>query len=252
MASAQFRFYEELNDFLPPKKRKVYFNHPCNGRNTIKDIIEALGVPHTEIDLILVNGQSVDFSYIVQDGDHISVYPMFELFDITPLVRLRPQPLRVSRFVLDVHLGKLARYLRLLGFDTLYRNDYDDSELARLSSVKRRILLTRDRGLLKRRIITHGYYIRATDPSSQLQEVLKRFDLFRCVHSFRRCIRCNGLLATVPKEQIIARLERNTRRYFNQFWICSDCQQIYWQGSHYIRMQKLVADVLNQTVNGKL
>lgn len=246
MASAQFRFYEELNDFLPSHKRSVNFIHCFSGRNAIKDIIEALGVPHTEIDLILVNGQSVDFSYIVQDGDHISVYPVFELFDITPLVRLRPKPLRISRFLLDVHLGKLARYLRLLGFDTLYRNDYDDSELAFLASTKRRILLTRDRGLLKRRIITRGYYIRATHPLSQLQEVLAQFDLFRSIHSFRRCIRCNGLLATVPKEQIAARLEKDTQRHFHQFWICNDCQQIYWQGSHYVRMQNLVADLLNQ------
>lgn len=246
MASAQFRFYEELNDFLAPKKRHVDFIQPFNGRNAIKDIIEAIGVPHTEIDLILVNGQSVDFSYILQDGDRVSVYPVFESFDITSLVRLRPQPLRVSRFVLDVHLGKLARYLRLLGFDTLYRNDYDDSELAHLASIKGRILLTRDRGLLKRRIITHGYYIRTTDPPSQLKEVLERFDLFHSVQCFRRCIRCNGLLETVSKEKVMARLESDTRRHFDQFWICNDCRQIYWQGSHYVRMQSLVASLLNR------
>lgn len=244
MAIAQFRFYEELNDFLPFQRRKVDFSHSFNGRSAIKDIIEALGVPHTEIDLILVNGHSVDFSYIVQDGDRISVYPVFESLDITPLVRLRPRPLRVSRFILDVHLGKLARYLRLLGFDTLYRNDYDDEELAQLARAKRRILLTRDRGLLKRRIITHGYYIRATYPQRQLQEVLERFDLYRSVQSFQRCIRCNGLLASVPKEQVSARLEMDTQRYFNQFWICGDCEQVYWKGSHYTRMRDRVEDWL--------
>jgi hypothetical protein len=244
MGSAQFRFYEELNDFLPPSRRKVSFPHTFTGRNAVKDMIEALGVPHTEVDLILVNGRSVDFSYIVQDGDRISVYPVFESFDITPLLRLRPRPLRISRFILDVHLGRLARYLRLLGFDTLYRNNFDDAELAHLASKEWRILLTRDRGLLKRNSITHGYYVRETDPRRQLQEVLARFDLYRSVQSFQRCTHCNGLLETVAKEQIWNRLEPNTRRYFDQFWMCGGCQRIYWKGSHYVHMQRLVEDVL--------
>jgi len=124
VSQCSIRFYEELNDFLPLERRKVDFSHEFQRRASIKDLIEALGVPHTEVDLILVNGASVDFSYIVRDGDRISVYPMFEAFDIQTVSRVRPQPLRVIRFVLDVHLGKLARYLRLLGFDTLYRNDY--------------------------------------------------------------------------------------------------------------------------------
>jgi len=124
VSQCSIRFYEELNDFLPLERRKVDFSHEFQRRASIKDLIEALGVPHTEVDLILVNGASVDFSYIVRDGDRISVYPMFEAFDIQMVSRVRPQPLRVIRFVLDVHLGKLARYLRLLGFDTLYRNDY--------------------------------------------------------------------------------------------------------------------------------
>ena len=244
MGTTQFRFYEELNDFLPPHRRKVSFPHTFAGRNAIKDMIEALGVPHTEVDLILVNGQSVDFSYIVQDNDRISVYPVFESFDITPLLRLRPKPLRVSQFILDVHLGRLARYLRLLGFDALYRNDFDDTELARLAGEEQRILLTRDRGLLKRNSITHGYYVRETDPRRQLQEVLARFDLYRSVRSFQRCTCCNGLLATVAKERIWDRLEPDTRHYFDQFWMCGGCQRIYWKGSHYVRMQRLIEDVL--------
>ena len=244
MGTAQFRFYEELNDFLPPHQKKIDFPHTFLGRNAIKDMIEALGVPHPEIDLILVNGQSVDFSYIVQDGDQISVYPVFEAFDITPLLRLRPTPLRVSRFILDVHLGRLARYLRLFGFDTLYRNDYDDAELARLAGEQRRILLTRDRNLLKRSSITHGYYIRATDPRQQLREVLARFDLYRSVRSFRRCTQCNGLLTVVVKERILDRLGPDTQRYFDRFWMCGDCQRIYWQGSHYERMRHLIEEVL--------
>ena len=244
MSTVQFRFYEELNDFLPLQRRKVGFPHMFSGRNSIKDMIEALGVPHTEIDLILVNGRSVDFSYIVQDGDRISVYPVFECFDITPLLRLRPKPLRISRFILDVHLGRLARYLRLLGFDTLYRNDYDDAELARVAGRERRILLTRDRGLLKRNAITHGYYVRETNPRQQLQEVLARFDLYRAVRSFERCTRCNGLLASVAKEHILDRLEPDTLRCFDHFWICGGCRRIYWQGSHYEHMQRLIDAIL--------
>jgi hypothetical protein len=244
MGTAQFRFYEELNDFLPPDRKKIDFQYTFLGRNAIKDMIEALGVPHPEVDLILVNGQSVDFSYIVRDGDRISVYPVFEVFDITPLLRLRPKPLRISRFILDVHLGRLARYLRLFGFDTLYRNDYDDAELARLAGEQRRILLTRDRGLLKRNSITHGYYVRETNPRRQLREVLARFDLYRSVRSFQRCTRCNGLLAAVAKERILDRLGPDTQRYFDRFWRCDGCQQIYWQGSHYERLRHLIEDVL--------
>lgn len=232
MATVWLRFYEELNDFLPPERCKVCFSHTFQRRASIKDMIEAFGVPHPEIDLILVNGQSVDFSYIVQDGDRISVYPLFESFDIAPLTRLRPQPLRVSRFVLDVHLGKLARYLRLLGFDACYRNDYDDAELARLASADQRILLTRDRDLLKRAVVTHGYYVRATEPRRQVEEVMERLDLYRAIRPFQRCTRCNGLLAAVARQQVWERLPPETRRYVEDFWECGECRQLYWEGSH--------------------
>ncbi len=246
MAAAQFRFYEELNDFLPAQRRRCDFDHDFVGRSSVKDMIEAIGVPHTEIDLILVNGRSVDFSYIVQDGDRISVYPVFESFDITPLLRLRPRPLRISRFVLDTHLGKLARYLRMLGFDALYRNDYDDQTLALLASAEPRILLTRDQGLLKRRIVTHGYYVRAVKPREQLEEVLARLDLYRSMRPFERCINCNGVLKPIPKEAISARLETNTLRYFQRFWSCEACERIYWEGSHYQHMQRLLQELLNR------
>ena len=243
MSQCSIRFYEELNDFLPPARRKVCFTHEFQRRASIKDMIEAVGVPHTEIDLILVNGQSVDFSYIVQDGDHISVYPLFEAFDIQPLVRVRPHPLRISRFVLDVHLGKLARYLRLLGFDTLYRNDYDDAELAHLASVERRILLTRDRDLLKRSVVTHGYYVRATDPRRQVEEIMDRFDLYRAIQPFQRCTRCNGLLVAAPKHQVWERLPPETRRYVEAFWECGQCGQLYWEGSHMPHIRRFIENL---------
>ena len=237
---AWFRFYEELNDFLPAPSRKQRFPHAFTRRASIKDMIEALGVPHTEIEVILVNGESVDFSYIVKDGDDISVYPMFESLDIRPLLKLRPQPLRQPRFVLDTHLGRLARYLRLLGFDCLYQNDFKDDELAAISSDQQRILLTRDRLLLQRRIITRGYFVRSTLPLEQTVEILRRFDLSGDVRPLGRCIRCNGLLADIEKDVIEARLEPKTRRYYRRFRICPDCGQIYWRGSHFKQMTQLI------------
>jgi len=249
MSKATFRFYAELNPFLPHNKRHVAFGHDFNGRQSIKDMVESLGIPHTEIDLILVNGESVDFSYLVQDGDQISVYPEFEGLDITPVQRLRPQPLRVVRFVLDIHLGKLAAYLRMLGFDTLYRNDYEDSVLARVSRDEHRILLTRDRGLLKRGMVTHGHYVRETNPRRQLVEVVQHFDLFRSIEPFSRCVNCNGLLETVDKETVIDRLMSQTRQHYDEFQRCTECEQIYWKGSHHQRMERLIEHVLAQEPN---
>lgn len=243
MAVARFRFYEELNDFLPTERRKTAFLHPFRHRGSIKDMIESLGVPHTEIEIILVNGRSVGFDYIVHDGDEIAVYPMFESFDVTPLLRLRPAPLREPRFVLDVQLGALARYLRLCGFDTLYRNDYRDDELARISAGERRILLTRDRDVLKRRIVTHGYFVRSDRPREQLREVCARLDLYRLCAPFRRCIRCNASLHPVAKDAIAHRLEPATRRYYDDFHACTGCGRIYWEGSHVARMRGILAEL---------
>jgi uncharacterized protein with PIN domain len=243
---AFFRFYAELNDFLPAPRKQTAFAHIFAGRVSVKDMIESLGVPHTEVDLILVDGRSVDFSYLVRDDDRISVYPVFESIDIAPLVRVRPQPLREPRFVLDTHLGQLATYLRMLGFDTLYQNDQPDEELAHLSSQEGRILLTRDRGLLKRSIVTHGYCVRETNPRHQLVEVLRRFDLFDAATPFRRCMRCNGLLQPVSKAAICDRLPPRTRQYYDEFRLCQGCDQIYWKGSHYRRMQQFIKSVLEQ------
>jgi uncharacterized protein with PIN domain len=220
------------------------FAQPFEGRASVKDMIEALGVPHTEVDLIVANGTSVDFAYIVKDADRVSVYPVFESIDITPVLRLRSRPLRVTRFVLDIHLGKLAAYLRMLGFDTLYRNDYQDEELARLSRDQNRILLSKDRGLLKRSLVTHGYCVRATAPPAQLIEIVRRFDLSGSAEPFRRCLRCNGLLRCVSKEAIVDRLLPATIQYFSDFRQCQGCDRLYWKGSHYERMRQVVEQAL--------
>ena len=246
MARVQLRFYEELNDFLAPGLRKIAFSHAFDRRTSVKDMIESFGVPHTEVDIILVNGQSVDFSCIVQNGDRISVYPVFESLDISPLVRLRPAPLRTPAFIIDTNLGRLARYLRLLGFDCLYQNDFDDETVATLSCDQHRCVLTRDRALLQRKIITHGYFVRAVRPRLQVREVLSRFDLYRLVLPFSRCSRCNGQLQAVDKQLIEDRLEPKTRQYFESFRMCTSCRQIYWQGGHHARSLQLVAELTRE------
>ncbi|HIE65951.1 MAG TPA: twitching motility protein PilT, partial [Nitrospira sp.] len=231
---ALFRFYEELNDFLPPEKRKTDLPYRFHEKPAIKDPIEAIGIPHTEVDLILVNGKSVGFNYYLRHGDRVSVYPFFKTLDISPIVKLRGRPSRKSTFILDVHLGKLARLLRLLGFDVAYRNDYADPDIVRISVDKTRIILTRDRRLLFRKEITHVYCLRSTDPKQQLKEVLKNFDLYAQVNSFRRCAECNGKIGAVQKSEIIDQLEPKTILYYDQFYRCEDCRKIYWKGSHYV------------------
>lgn len=230
--SAEFRFYEELNDFLPPERRRQALRYCFNGQPSIKDPIEAQGVPHTEVELIIVNGLSVGFDYRLQDGDRVAVYPMFESLDVTPLLRLREAPLRRTAFVLDVNLGKLAKRLRMLGFDALYSNRYTDAEVADIAAAERRIVLTRDRRLLHARRITHGYWVRSVKPEEQVEEVLRRFDLQRQIRPFRRCLVCNGLLTPVPKADVLDRLEPKTRLYYEAFYTCGGCGKIYWEGSH--------------------
>ena len=242
MPQVTLRFYEELNDFLTPELRKRDFTHAFGRRTSVKDMIESFGVPHTEVEIILVNGASVDFTHIVQDGERISMYPVFEGLDVTPILRLRPEPLRTPRFILDTNLGRLAGYLRLLGFDCLYRNDYDDSTVAETAQREQRTVLTRDRALLQHRIIDHGYFVREVRPRFQVKEVLARFDLYRLVKPFSRCTRCNGELRDVDKAAIVDRLEPKTKKYFDTFKRCASCQQIYWQGSHYERSLKLLAE----------
>jgi uncharacterized protein with PIN domain len=237
---ARFRFYAELNDFLPPELRMISFDCPFDGRQTVKHLIESLGVPHTEVDLVLVNGRSVDFAELIADGDLVSVYPVFEGFDITPVSRVRPKPLRQTRFVLDAHLGRLASYLRMAGFDTLYRNDYDDRQLARISADEHRIMLTRDRGLLMRSAVTHGYYVRETAPRRQLEEVVRRLDLAASLKPFTRCMACNETLRAISKEAVADRMPPMSRAHYDDVRECPGCGRVFWKGSHYRRMERIL------------
>ncbi|HEC16660.1 MAG TPA: twitching motility protein PilT [Sedimenticola sp.] len=240
MASAVFRFYEELNDFLPPARRKRDLRLAFTPPAPVRHLIETLGVPHTEVELILINGESAGLDQRVADGDRVSVYPMFESLDISPLLRIRRRPLREPRFVADAHLGKLAHYLRMLGFDTLLASDCPDRELAAIAAAQHRILLTRDRALLMRRIVTHGCYVRARRPLGQLEDIVRRLDLCRCIRPFSRCMRCNGDLEAVAKADVEHRLPDDARRIFSEFWRCAGCGQVYWKGGHYQRMRRLV------------
>ncbi len=234
------RFYAELNDFLPPEKRQLTFPHYFSGQPAVKDLIESLGIPHTEVDLILVNGRSVNFTHRAADGEQISVYPIFEALDISPLLQVRPEPLRESRFVLDTHLGKLASYLRMLGFDTLYHNSYTDQELAEISVNERRILLTRDRGLLKRAVVNHGYLVRSEKGPEQVAEVLDRFDLFNAIDPFTRCMQCNVLLSRVSKAEVKGQVPAKVEQRCDQFSRCPGCARIYWKGSHFKEMNEFI------------
>jgi uncharacterized protein with PIN domain/sulfur carrier protein ThiS len=240
---AIFRCYAELNDFLPSIRRFVPFGHYFEVHASVKDMIESMGVPHTEVDLILLNGMPVDFSHKLQDGDRVSVYPAFRSLDISPLLQLRT-PLQELQFVLDTHLGRLATYLRMLGFDASYETNREDKELSRISHHEHRILLTRDCGLLKRGEVVHGYFVRGTEPREQVVEVLGRFDLFPVISPFRRCLRCNTLLNPVAKETIIERLQPKTRQFYDEFRICPACNRIYWAGSHHEHMQRFVQRIL--------
>jgi len=239
MTEVTVRVYGSLNDFLPPERRQVAWPHVVENRQSVKDLIESLGVPHPEIDLILVNGRSVPFEYAVQGADRIAVFPRFTNVDIGTVTRVRPQPLATVRFVADVHLGKLARRLRLIGLDTAYRADANDAELAELADREARILLTRDQGLLKRRLVAHGYFVRETRPHAQLVEVLRRFGPLD-LHLFSRCLRCNGVLREVPKSAIDAALLPRTRQHYDQFNACSGCGRIYWKGSHWERLMHAI------------
>jgi uncharacterized protein with PIN domain len=241
MATITFQFYGILNDFLPARQRSVTFSWAVSQRVSIKDVVESLGVPHPEIGLLLANGQSIDFTYLVQPDDSFAVYPLVDnSLKIAVASRVQPPPLPTYQFVLDAHLGKLATYLRMLGVDTLYRNDYTDPELAQISATTNRVLLTRDRELLMRSTVTYGYYVRATNPRQQLTEVVVRYHLTTQASPFQRCLVCNGLLTPVEKAAILDPLPPLVREGQQSFWRCTDCGRLYWEGTHFRRMQAFI------------
>ncbi|MBW2018017.1 MAG: twitching motility protein PilT [Deltaproteobacteria bacterium] len=202
MPKAIFRFYEELNDFLPEHRRKTDFEVTFEGKRSIKDMIEALGVPHTEIDLILVNGKSIDFDYIIQDEDRVSVYPVFEYLNIENVTRLRKIPLRRIKFIADNDLGDIVKYLRMLGFDVYYDPLLSNREIIKVSRQEKRIILTRSKRLLKYKEVTHGIFVRAEAIEKQIKRIIGYLDIKDNMKPFSRCLHCNSPLESVPKEEI--------------------------------------------------
>jgi len=245
MSTVFIRFYEELNDFLPPQKRKLLYPVGFSGNPGVKQIIEAEGVPHAEIDLVLVNGNSVSLDHKINDNDTVSVYPVFESFDISSIQVIHLKPLRELKFVLDVHLGKLARYLRMLGLDSIYENWFTDDELIAISNRENRTILTRDKRLLMRKEIQRGYWMRNQMILDQVNEVVKRFDLKNSITFFSRCTLCNGENNKINGD--IAMLEFPGYRFYpgTAFYQCNTCQHIYWHGSHCERFEKVITKILN-------
>ena len=244
---ARFRFYAELNDFLPEARRQCDFGYGFVGTPTVKDAIEAIGVPHTEVDVILVDGESVDFSQLLKGGERVAVYPMFERYDVSPVTRLRPAPLRTTRFIADVHLGSLARKLRLLGFDTTWERDLEDEAIIDIAAGEQRIILTRDKGILKNGRVTHGHWLRATDTSGQLEEVILALDLAGNIRPYTRCMECNGELEPIERPEAARSVPLQVFLVYRDFNRCRRCRRVYWKGSHYERLDQLVARVGRMT-----
>jgi len=246
MLTARFRFYEELNDSLPEEKRKKRFAAHFPGPVTVGDAVESLGVPAGQVDLLLVNGRSAEFSRLLQDGDDIAVYPVFEALDIESVTRLPDRPLRDLRFVLDVHLGKLARTLRLLGIDSLYRNDLTPGQLIGIMQREGRVILTRSRELLEKAGVTHGFRLRAIHPEDQAVEILVRFDLCYAARPLSRCLECNAPLEAVGKVDVPESLPPEVEKNYDRFNTCPQCRKTYWEGSHVERMNESVARILRK------
>ncbi len=225
-----FLFHGSLNDFLRTRQKNTRLDFPCRFSSSVKDAIEANGVPHVEVGKIVVNGKEKPFDYLLQPGDEIDVFP-YE--------RQLPAG-SPARFVLDVHLGGLARRLRMLGIDTIYRNDLHDPEIIAIATTENRVVLTRDVGLLKHKLLQWGYWLRSQQSEEQLLEVISRFSLCNYLQPFMRCIACNGLLATVAKNEIVELLPEKTRLFFEEFYRCTACGKIYWKGSHYQDMLRSV------------
>jgi len=247
MPKAIFRFYEELNDFLPVHRQKTDFEIDFIGKRSIKDMIEALGIPHTEVDLILINGKSVDFNYILNAEDRVSVYPVFESLNIENVTHLRKIPLRSTKFIANVNLGDITNYLRLLGLDVYHDPSLSSQEIIKISKNENRIILTKSRKLLKFKEVTHGIFIRPGKTEEQVKRIIDSLDIKNQIKPFSRCLRCNNLLEKIPKENILDRIPPRAKEFYNEYTHCTSCDRIYWKGTHYIKMQNVIDQILGQS-----
>ena len=246
MPTIHLRFYEELNDHLRREQRRRLFAWECASGTTARGVLEALRVPAAEVDLILVNGESAAFDRELRDGDHVSIYPKFESFDIAAVQRLRGAPLREVRFLADGHLARLARYLRLLGFDTTCPKTADATRKIRAARDEERIVLTRSRRLATDPRLTHALLVLAEDPGEQLAEIVDRLYLHDAVRPFTRCLLCNEPVVEVEKSAVTEGPEAETREHFDAFRRCPRCDRVYWEGSHHRRLSRLIERVLHR------
>ncbi len=240
----RLKFHGDLPFFLGSKTRPETVERALGEKTSVKDVIESCGVPHPEVDLILVDGRPVNFGYALEWDADVDVYPV--RLSCTLFEKHRLQVPRIKYFIADGHLGKLARDLRLLGFDVAYDRDADDRQLLAIMRESNRALLTRDRRLLMHAIVQHGYYLRSQNPINQTIEVLRRFDLFSAIAPFTRCLRCNAPLEEVKKNEVIQRLEPLTKIYYEEFRRCMGCGQIYWAGSHFSKLQERLEEIRTQ------
>jgi hypothetical protein len=243
MVTATFRFYGGLNDFLAPWCRQRAFAAPCARAATVKHMVEALGVPHTEVELVLANGEPAGLGRLIGDGDRIAAYPKFETLDLGDL--RPPAAAGAPRFVADAHLGGLARLLRMAGFDTLYDNGFDDAAIAAIAAREHRVVLTRDRELLKRREVARGCYVRALKAERQLREIFNRLELAGLARPFTLCLNCNLPLQPIDKARVLERLPPSVRERHQRFSTCPSCGGVFWEGSHWQRMRAVLAEILN-------
>ena len=246
MPAVSIRCYAELNDFLPPNRVFVIFPLSLPPHSLLKDIANKIGIPTSLIDLILVNNKPVPLSYHVEENDRVAFYPVFETFDISSVTIVRDNPLRQPKFILDVHLGKLAHHLRMFGFDTLYQNNLTKESFIAISRNENRILLSRSKSLLTNETLTRTHLIKNTDPCLQLFEVLEWFDLYSLASPFTRCIECNSTLHLVEKEEVLPYIPQKVKDWCNEYQACSSCDRIYWKGSHYQHMNMFVQNILNK------
>lgn len=238
------RCYAELNDFLPHNIQQKTLPLNIKTPTTVGETIHSLGIPLAEVDLILVNSKSVNRSHRLFENDYVSIHSAFETFDISSIQKTHKTPLRKIIFILDAHLGKLAKYLRMLGFDTLYKNDFEDDKIIEIANNENRIILTRDKTLLKSSNVDHGYYVRSIENHNQLIEVVKKFNLYSNMKSFARCTTCNDLLILKSKKEVQHKIDEKTYRIYNEFFFCPTCNKVFWKGSHFKNMEKLFLSLL--------
>jgi uncharacterized protein with PIN domain len=227
-STARFRVHGELSELVLARRP---LERAVDGTSTVKHLVEELGIPHTEYGEVRVNGVGRHDGHRVQDGEVVDVYPA------EPAVPLVSEP----RFVLDVHLGTLARYLRLLGFDTAYNNHSGDDDLLARAAAEARTLLTRDRGILRRRVITDARLVRGTDPLEQLVDLVQRLRLGAWIRPGTRCTMCNGVLLPVHRSDVAPLVQPGTLRDHEKFASCAACGKVYWEGAHYARISGLIA-----------